>query len=76
MLVFVIRRRRDLLQSVIPFFEAQPLLSSKQQQFVVFASIVRAMAAGEQRCISGFDTLRSRALTMNGGGRYRGVHRQ
>ena len=34
-LVFVVRRRRDLLESVIPFFEAQPLLSSKQKEFVV-----------------------------------------
>ena len=50
-LVFVVRRRRDLLESVIPFFEAQPLLSSKQQEFVVFASIVRAMEAGEHLCI-------------------------
>ncbi len=75
-LVFVVRRRRDLLESVIPFFEAQPLLSSKQQEFVVFTSIVRAMEAGEHLCISGFDVLRSRALTMNGGGRYRRVHRR
>jgi hypothetical protein len=36
-LVLVVRRRRDLLESVIPFFEAEPLLSSKQQEFVVFA---------------------------------------
>jgi len=61
---------------VIPFFEAQPLLSSKQQEFVVFASIVRAMEVGEHLQDSGFDALRSRALAMNGGGRYRRVHRR
>ena len=75
-LVFVVRRRRDLLDHVIPFFEAQPLLSSKHAEFVTFASIVHAMERGEHRQISGFDVLRSRALTMNGEGRYRRVHRQ
>jgi LAGLIDADG endonuclease len=74
-LVFVVRRRLDLLQQVIPFFEANPLLSSKQQEFVTFAAIVRAMAAGEHLSLSGFEALKARALTMNGGGRYRRVHR-
>ena len=75
-LVFVIRRRLDLLQQVIPFFEMNPLLSSKQQEFVTFAIIVRAMAAGEHLTHSGFETLKALALTMNGGGRYRTVHRR
>ena len=74
-LVFVVRRRRDLLTQVIPFFEANPLLSSKQQEFVTFASIVRAMERGEHLVRSGFDALTARALAMNGGGRYRRVHR-
>ena len=38
-------------------------------------TIVRAMAAGEHLSLSGFDALKARALTMNGGGRYRRVHR-
>ncbi|MEX2253798.1 MAG: LAGLIDADG family homing endonuclease, partial [Acidimicrobiia bacterium] len=74
-LVFVVRRRRDLLTQVIPFFETNPLLSSKHQEFVTFASIVRAMEAGEHLVPSGFEALKARALTMNGGGRYRRVHR-
>src|SRR5207248_10571773 len=40
--VFVVRNRDDLLERVIPFFEAQPLLSSKHQEFLTFARIVRA----------------------------------
>src|SRR5687767_11492282 len=32
-LVFVVRNRDDLLTKVFPFFEAQPLLSSKQGDF-------------------------------------------
>jgi hypothetical protein len=75
-LVFVVRRRLDLLQQVIPFFEANPLLSSKQEEFVTFATIVRAMAAGDHLRLSGFEALKALALTMNGGGRYRRMHRR
>jgi hypothetical protein len=75
-LVFVVRRRQDLLERVIPFFERQPLVSSKQQEFLRFRQIVQAMAAGEHLRDEGFEALRSLALTMNGDGRYRRVHRQ
>ncbi len=74
-LVFVVRRRRDLLERVIPFFEAQSLLSTKQQDFLVFADIVRAMDRGEHLSQEGFRRLRARAISMNGGGRYRRIHR-
>jgi hypothetical protein len=73
-LVFVVRRRTDLLTRVIPFFEAQPLLSSKQEQFLVFAHIVRAMHEGVHLTPNGFRTLLDLALSMNGGGRYRRVY--
>ena len=75
-LVFVVRKREDLLRRVIPFFEAQPLLSSKQQDFVTFAAIVRAMERGEHLSTEGFRKLFERAIVMNGGGRYRRVHRE
>ena len=74
-LVLVVRNRRDLLDRVIPFFEANPLLSSKQLDFLVFAEIVKAMALGKHLSPAGFRSLRQRALLMNGGGRYRRVHR-
>jgi hypothetical protein len=72
-LVFVIRRREDLLRWVIPFFEQQPLLSSKQEDFKKFARIVRAMAAGHHRSSTGFQELLTEALSMNGDGRFRKV---
>jgi hypothetical protein len=75
-LVLVVRQRQALLERVIPFFETQPLLSSKQQEFLTSAFIVRAMNAGEPLHVSGFEAFRARALAMNGGGRYRKVHRQ
>ncbi|CAN5291426.1 hypothetical protein BH20ACT24_BH20ACT24_07440 [soil metagenome] len=74
-LVFVVRKRQDLLTKVLPFFNVQPLLSSKQQDLLTFASIVNAMANGEHLSSEGFRCLRDRALSMNGGGRYRRVHR-
>jgi LAGLIDADG endonuclease len=73
-LVYVVRRRSDLLNKVIPFFEAEPLISGKQQEFVAFACIVRAMQAGVHLDAAGFARLKALALTMNGGGRYRRVH--
>jgi hypothetical protein len=74
-LVFVVRNREDLLTRVIPFFEAQPLLSSKQRDFVAFAGIVRAMDEGRHLQVEGFEALVEAALSMNGHGRYRRLHR-
>ena len=74
-LVLVVRNRTDLLTRVIPFFERQPLVSSKHQEFLVFAHIVRAMAEGRHLTLEGFESLKALAITMNGGGRYRRVHR-
>ena len=73
-LVFVVRRRVDLLTKVIPFFERQPLISGKQREFVTFASIVKAMSEGAHLDAKGFTRLKAQALVMNGGGRYRRVH--
>jgi hypothetical protein len=72
-LVYVVRRRTDLLTQVIPFFEMQPLLSSKQQEFLAFSHIVRRMSQGDHLTVEGFRMLFEHALSMNGGGRYRTV---
>ena len=74
-LVLVVRRREDLLKKVIPFFEHNPLVSAKQQEFVRFAHIVRALDRGEHLTADGFDRIAEEALSMNGGGRYRRLHR-
>jgi hypothetical protein len=73
-LVFVVRRRIDLLEQVIPFFEAQPLLSSKQVDFLTFAQVVRAMNEKKHLTDSGFAALLELALSMNGAGRYRRIY--
>jgi hypothetical protein len=72
--VLVVRRRKDLLERVIPFFERNPLLSCKQDEFTTFARIVRAMSRGEHLHNADFERLAAEALEMNGGGRYRRTH--
>ncbi len=72
-LVLVVRDRKALLERVIPFFERNPLLSTKQADFEKFANVVRAMALGHHRTRAGFGELLHLALSMNGGGRYRRV---
>ena len=73
-MVLVVRKRRDLLEKVIPFFERNPLLSCKNQEVVTFAGIVRRMERGEPLEGGGFERLAAVALQMNGGGRYRRLH--
>ena len=70
-LVYVVRRRRDLLERVIPFFRRNPLLSEKSETFDRFAIIVTQMEAGTHHARSGFERLVRLAFEMNGEGRYR-----
>ncbi len=72
-MVFVVRRREDLINKVIPFFEKSPLISSKQKEFETFASVVRAMALGKHLGELGFSELLELGLSMNGSGRFRQV---
>ena len=72
-IVFVVRRRRDLLAKVIPFFERVKLISSKRKDFEAFAAIVKAMGAGEHLEEPGFSQILELGLSMNGNGRFRKV---
>ncbi len=72
-MVFVVRRRQDLLTKVIPFFERITLISSKQLEFETFAKVVRAMALGKHLGENGFSQVLELGLSMNGHGRYRQV---
>jgi len=72
-LVLVVRNRDDLLERVIPFFEPNPMVSTKHADFETFATIVRELAQGNHRTDAGFHRLLQTALSMNGGGRYRKV---
>jgi LAGLIDADG endonuclease len=72
-LVFVVRKRVDLTERVIPFFERNPMLSSKQADFQKFAQIVRELSLDHHRTEAGFRRLLDLALSMNGDGRFRKV---
>lgn len=69
--VLVVRNRKDLMRKVIPFFQRNPLLSSKQDDFLKFSAIVTALERGEHRTKEGLAGLLEIAFSMNGGGRYR-----
>ncbi len=70
-LVYVVKRRKDLVSKVLPFFSQYQLLSSKQREFKVFAQIVNEMEYGKHLQVTGFVELAKLALSMNGAGRYR-----
>ena len=43
---YVVRRRADLIETIIPFFREHPMRSSKQRNFVKFAQCVEMIDAG------------------------------
>ena len=67
-MVYIVRRRVDLLERVIPFFRRNPILSDKRRSFEAFETIVTAMAAGRHRDRAGFTELVELATRMNGDG--------
>ena len=69
--VFVVRNRRELLTRVIPFFESNPMLSPKQEDFEKFSTVVKAMDEGKHLEKSSLIKLMRIAFSMNGNGRYR-----
>jgi LAGLIDADG endonuclease len=46
LLRFIVKRRRDLMEKVVPFFEERPLRTAKQLDFERFALVLRYMDAG------------------------------
>lgn len=60
-----IRRRADLIETIIPFFEAYPLRSSKQRDFEKFARCVCMIDAGLHLIREGVAGLAEIVQTMN-----------
>ena len=65
------RRLEDILERVIPHFEANPLLSGKRYDFQRFASVCRLMADGAHRSRDGLMEIVELARVMNPSGRRR-----
>ena len=68
-LKYEIRSLADLVERVIPHFEENPLFSSKQHEFELFAEICRLMYQGEHLTEVGFKEIVEIALEMNPSGK-------
>jgi LAGLIDADG endonuclease len=62
---YVVRRRTDLLETVIPFFQQYPLRSSKRSDFSKFARVVTMIADGQHLTREGLIEIAQIAETMN-----------
>jgi hypothetical protein len=62
---YVVRRRADLLETIIPFFTRHPLRSSKKDDFEKFARCVDLIAAGSHKMPDGLIEIAEIAQKMN-----------
>ncbi len=62
---FIIERREDLLETVIPFFGTYPLRSSKRSDFEKFATCVDLVSRGRHLTPAGLLEIVEIARTMN-----------
>jgi hypothetical protein len=62
---YVVRRRSDLLEAVIAFFQDHPMRTAKQQNFEKFARCVELIAAGHHLEVEGLIEIAEIAQTMN-----------
>jgi hypothetical protein len=62
---YVVRRRKDLIETIIPFFVAHPMHSSKQRDFEKFVRCVEMINVGAHRTRSGLADIAEIAQTMN-----------
>jgi hypothetical protein len=62
---YVVRRRADLLETVIPFFQQHPLRSSKREDFEKFVRCVELVAGDSHRTPAGLIEIAEIVQTMN-----------
>jgi LAGLIDADG endonuclease len=62
---FVVRRRRDLISTIIPFFRAHPMHSSKQRDFEKFARCIELIDRGVHLTHAGLADIAEITQTMN-----------
>jgi hypothetical protein len=65
MLRYVVRKRSDLQETVIPFFRRHPMRSPKQANFEKFARCVELVSAGRHKTVDGLLEIVEIAQTMN-----------
>jgi hypothetical protein len=62
---YVVRRRADLINVIIPFFRRHPMHSSKQRNFEKFARCVELIDTGHHLSFEGLADIVEIAQTMN-----------
>lgn len=62
---YAVRRRADLIETIIPFFNAHHMHSSKQRDFERFARCVELIDAGVHKTYSGLADIAEIVQTMN-----------
>jgi hypothetical protein len=65
LLAYQVFRRSDLLEVIIPFFEANPLRTAKAGDFIKFAAIVRMMETRRHLTVAGLVEIAKIVQTMN-----------
>ena len=65
LLAYSVNRLGDLRQIIIPFFQQNPLRTSKRQNFELFASVVKLMEQGRHLTINGLIEIGEIASVMN-----------
>jgi hypothetical protein len=62
---YVVRRRDELEETVIPFFQRHPMRSSKQTNFEKFARCLAIVSVGRHKTAAGLIEILEIAQTMN-----------
>jgi LAGLIDADG endonuclease len=62
---YCVRKRSDLVQTIIPFFERYPLQTSKNQDFLKFANCMKMVQAKSHLASAGLIEIIQIAETMN-----------
>jgi hypothetical protein len=62
---YVVRKRDELLGTVIPFFKEHPLRTSKRDNFDKFAECVELISAGRHLTVDGLIQIAEITETMN-----------
>jgi hypothetical protein len=65
LLRFSVKRRNDLTNRVVPFFEANPLRTAKRADFERFAHVLQLMEAGAHRSEDGLRSIAAVTQQMN-----------
>lgn len=62
---YCVRNRKDLLDTVIPFFKKYQLLTAKTNDFIIFSEVVEMVGKREHLSEAGFEKIKNLASQTN-----------